>query len=246
VLAGMAELGWLGQDEAKRAMAEPLRVNMRPEPPRQYGYFVEEVRRGLIGRYGEKAVYGGGLTIRTSYTPGRQLLAEKAFRNGLLEYDRRHGWRGPIGHADIGGRTKDEQFEELLEEYTSTGFLVPAVVVSETDKTARVFVRAQGFAQIAWDGLSWARKEEGPAPKSVAEIMAPGDVVYVVTDGKGTAQLGQVPDAQSALVSLNPNDGSIVALVGGFDYFTNKYNRVTQARRQPGSGFKHFVYWGAL
>ena len=96
VLAGMAELGWLGEDEAKRAIAEPLRVAMRPEPTREYGYFVEEVRRGLIGRYGEKAVYEGGLTIRTSYAPATQRIAEKAFRNGLIEYDRRHGWRGPI------------------------------------------------------------------------------------------------------------------------------------------------------
>src|SRR4051794_25106410 len=96
VLAGMAELGWLKQDEAKRAMAEPLHVNMRPDPPREYGYFVEEVRRGLIGRYGEKTVYEGGLTIRTSYTPATQRIAEKSFRSGLLEYDRRHGWRGPV------------------------------------------------------------------------------------------------------------------------------------------------------
>jgi penicillin-binding protein 1A len=125
--------------------------------------------------------------------------------------------------------------------------LWPAVVVSTTEKTARVFVRSRGFAQIQWDGLSWARKEEtGPAPKSVSEIVAPGDVVYVVADGKGNAQLAQIPEAQSALVSLNPNDGGIVALVGGFDYFSNKYNRVTQARRQPGSGFKPFFYSAAL
>jgi penicillin-binding protein 1A len=175
-----------------------------------------------------------------------QAAANRAVRLGLIEYDRRHGWRGPIGHAEISGRTKDEQFDELLEEYSSIGLLLPAVVVSETEKTARVFVRSRGFAQIGWDGLSWARKEDGPAPKTVAEIMAPGDVVYVVTDGKGIAQLGQLPEAQSALVSLNPTDGSIVALVGGFDYFANKYNRVTQARRQPGSGFKPFLYSAAL
>src|SRR3954470_16669639 len=96
VLAGMAELGWLKQDEAKRAIAEPLRVNMRPDPTREYGYFVEEVRRGLIGRYGEKTVYEGGLTIRTSYTPATQRIAQKSSGSGLLEYDRRHGWRGPV------------------------------------------------------------------------------------------------------------------------------------------------------
>jgi penicillin-binding protein 1A len=170
----------------------------------------------------------------------------RALRLGLIEYDRRHGWRGPIGHADISGRTKDEQFAGLLDEYSSSGLLVPAVVVSTTEKTARVFVRSRGFAQIPWEGLSWARKADAPPPKTVAEIIAPGDVVHVVTDGKGTAQLAQVPEAQSGLVALNPADGAIVSLVGGFDYFANKYNRVTQAKRQTGSGFKPFLYSAAL
>jgi penicillin-binding protein 1A len=105
--------------------------------------------------------------------------------------------------------------------------------------------------EIDWDGLSWARKalraeSVGPAPKNAAQILSRGDVIYVVADDKGHAQLGQIPEAQSALVALDPNDGSIVALVGGFDYFTNKYNRVTQARRLPGSGFKPFLYSAAL
>src|SRR4029077_12720549 len=108
-----------------------------------------------------------------------------------------------------------------------------------------------GPVQIEWDGLSWARKQQrsetlGPAPKDAGQVLAKGDVIYVVADEAGHAQLGQIPEAQSALVALDPNDGSIVALVGGFDYFTNKYNRVTQARRLPGSGFKPFLYSAAL
>ena len=138
-----------------------------------------------------------------------------------------------------------------MDEYAAIGNLSPAIVLAVADKSARVYVKALGPVEIDWEGLSWARKElrnetVGPAPKEAAQILARGDVVYVVADGKGHAQLGQIPEAQSALVALDPNDGSIVALVGGFDYFTNKYNRVTQARRLPGSGFKPFLYSAAL
>jgi penicillin-binding protein 1A len=202
-------------------------------------------RLDLRSRFGP-AAEAAGYKVYTTIDGRLQTAAVRAVRLGLIEYDRRHGWRGPVGHADVAGRTKPEQFEGLLDEYSSVGLLVPAVVVSSTEKTARVFVRSRGFAQIAWDGLSWARKEDAPAPKTVAEIMAPGDVVYVVTDGKGSAQLAQVPEAQSALVALNPTDGAVVALVGGFDYFANKYNRVTQAKRLPGSAFKPFLYSAAL
>ncbi|MEJ0037214.1 MAG: penicillin-binding protein 1A [Gammaproteobacteria bacterium] len=246
VLGRMHKLGFI--DDAAYEDARKTAVIARTHAPLsavEAPYVAEMARLDLRSRFGP-AAEAAGYRVYTTIDGRLQTAANRAVRLGLVEYDRRHGWRGPIGHADITGRNKDEQFEEVLEEYTSTGFLIPAVVVSETDKNARVFVRTRGFAQIAWDGLSWARKEDGSAPKTVAEIMAPGDVVYVVTDGKGTAQLGQVPEAQSALVSLNPNDGGIVALVGGFDYFSNKYNRVTQARRQPGSGFKPFLYSAAL
>src|SRR6202030_1808887 len=136
-------------------------------------------------------------------------------------------------------------------EYVSVGNLSPAVVVSVAQKSVRVYAKARGFAEIDWDGMSWARKpgadeSVGPPPKSAEEIVARGDVVYVIADTSGHAQLGQVPAAQSALVALDPHDGSIAALVGGFDYFTNKYNRVTQAQRLPGSGFKPFLYSAAL
>ena len=125
------------------------------------------------------------------------------------------------------------------------------MVTAVNDRTVKAYVKSLGPVEIEWDGLSWARKELrnetlGPAPKDASQVLARGDVVYVVADDKGHAQLGQIPEAQSALVALDPNDGSIVALVGGFDYFTNKYNRVTQARRLPGSGFKPFLYSAAL
>jgi penicillin-binding protein 1A len=139
-----------------------------------------------------------------------------------------------------------------VDEYSTVGILSPAIVVSVAEKSARVYVKTRGFAQIDWDGMSWARKAAaggealGTPPKTASDVVAKGDVVYVVANSNGVAQLGQVPEAQSALVSLDPEDGGISALVGGFDYFTNKYNRVIQARRLPGSGFKPFLYSAAL
>jgi penicillin-binding protein 1A len=123
--------------------------------------------------------------------------------------------------------------------------------VTVAEKSARAYVKSLGMVQIDWDGLSWAHRQQrnetpGPPPKDAGQVLSRGDVIYVVADAAGHAQLGQIPEAQSALVALDPNDGSIVALVGGFDYFTNKYNRVTQARRLPGSGFKPFLYSAAL
>ncbi len=246
VLNRMHKLGFIDDAAFNGARAEPVRARAhQPLFAVEAPYVAEMARLDLRSRFGP-AAEAAGYKVYTTIDGRLQTAANRAVRIGLIEYDRRHGWRGPIGHAEVAGRTKEEQFEGLLDEYSSVGMLTPAVVVSSTDKIARVFVRARGFAQIPWEGLSWARKEDGPAPKSAAEVVLPGDVVYVVTDGKGIAQLAQVPDAQSALVSMNPNDGSVVALVGGFDYFTNKYNRVTQARRLPGSGFKPFLYSAAL
>ena len=145
----------------------------------------------------------------------------------------------------------EPDYDDVVDEYAAIGILTPAVVAAVAEKSVHVYVKGLGPVEIDWDGLSWARKalraeSVGPAPKDAAQILTRGDVIYVVADDKGHAQLGQIPEAQSALVALDPNDGSIVALVGGFDYFTNKYNRVTQARRLPGSGFKPFLYSAAL
>jgi penicillin-binding protein 1A len=138
----------------------------------------------------------------------------------------------------------------LLREYSTIGILTPALVVSVDGQSARVFTKSGVFARIDWDGLSWARRaepgRESAAPQRAADVLTPGDVVHVVTDGRGLAQLAQVPEAQAALVAVDPADGAVAALVGGFDYFANKYNRAIQARRQPGSSFKPFLYSAAL
>jgi penicillin-binding protein 1A len=141
--------------------------------------------------------------------------------------------------------------DATLADVSEVGNLHAALVVSVAPQSARVYIRSMGFAQIDWEGLSWARRRlsetrVGSAPKHAEDVLQRGDVVYVVTNGEGVAQLAQLPEAQSALVALDPNDGALVSLVGGFDYFANKFNRATQAKRQPGSGFKPFLYSAAL
>ena len=252
VLGRMRYLGYI--DEATYAAAQKEPVQARTHAPLydvEAPYIAEMARLELKQRFGPTAE-SAGYKVYTSIDSRLQADANRALRIGLIEYDRRHGFRGPIGHADLGANGTPEQLEELVDEYVSVGNLVPAVVVSVAEKTVRVYAKTRGYAQIEWDGLSWARKAAaanenmGPVPKSADQIVARGDVVYVVADNAGHAQLGQVPEAQSALVALDPDDGGIAALVGGFDYFTNKYNRVTQAKRLPGSGFKPFLYSAAM
>src|SRR5580698_3482230 len=251
VLRRMRELGYIDAATAEAANKEPMEARAHaPLFDVEAPYVAEMARLELRQRFGPTAE-SAGYKVYTTIDGRLQADANRALRIGLIEYDRRHGFRGPSGHVELAANGQPEQLEELVDEYVSVGNLLPAVVVSVAPKMVRVYAKTRGFAQIDWDGMSWARKPGsnetvGPPPKSAEEIVARGDVVYVVADAAGHAQLAQVPEAQSALVALDPDDGGIAALVGGFDYFTNKYNRVTQAKRLPGSGFKPFLYSAAL
>jgi penicillin-binding protein 1A len=251
VLRRMLDLGFIDAATAQSANEEQMLARVHaPLYDVEAPDVAEMARADIRTRFGPGAE-NAGYRVYTSIDGRLQTAATRAVRIGLIEYDRRHGWRGPAAHMELGTGSRPEEFEALLDPYTTVGDLSPALVVSVADKAARTFVKSRGFAQVEWEGLSWARRELrqdvlGPAPKSAHDILLPGDVVYVVADGGGTAQLAQPPAAQSALVALDPNDGAIAALVGGFDFFTNKFNRATQARRQPGSGFKPFLYSSAL
>jgi penicillin-binding protein 1A len=250
VLRRMRELNYIDAATAEAANKEPMMARAHaPLYDVEAPYVAEMARLELRQRFGPSAE-SAGYKVYTTIDGRLQGDANRAVRVGLIEYDRRHGWRGPAGHVELPAHG-EPNYEDLVDEYSAIGNLSPAIVESVTDKTAKAYVRGLGAVQIDWDGLSWARRElknesVGPAPKDASQVLARGDVVYVVADSAGHAQLAQLPEAQSALVALDPNDGSVVALVGGFDFFTNKYNRVTQARRLPGSGFKPFLYSAAL
>jgi penicillin-binding protein 1A len=255
VLAGMAELGWLREEEAKSAAAEPLRVNMRSEPTREHGYFVEEVRRGVVGRYGEKTVYEGGLTIRTSYQPATQRMAEKAFRDGLIEYDRRHGWRGPIarlGNAEAARKALGETPDP-----PGIGEWRLAAVIETDANVARILLRDGSVGEIPIAELNWARptlrdQKLGPAVRRASDAVQAGDLVLVEPiGGRGRKEarlyaLRQIPDVSGGFVAMDPKTGRIFALVGGWSFQQSQFNRSTQAQRQPGSAIKPFVYLSAL
>jgi penicillin-binding protein 1A len=251
VLQRMLDLGYI--DAATAQAADHSAVDASAHAPHvdvSAPYVAELVRQQMEQWYGP-AAETAGYRVYTTVDGRLQSIANRAVQLGLIEYDRQRGWRGPLGRTVLAANATPAQLEQLVGEYAPIGILSPAVVVSLGTQSAEVYVRSRGFAQIDWSGLSWARKALnddglGPQPKTAADVIAPGDVVYVVADGAGHAQLAQVPQAQSAFVALDPDDGAIAALVGGFDYFSNKFDRATQAQRQPGSGFKPFFYSAAL
>lgn len=251
VLGQMLKLGYIDAATEQSADAEPVQARdhggfSQVEAP----YVAEMARVALVARYGEDAV-NAGYKVYTTIDGRLQAAANRAVRLGLIEYDRRHGYRGPLGHVKLPAAVSAARLDAALAALPAIGDLQPAVVTSVAARGARVYVQSLGFAQIDWDGLSWARRRlsdtrTGPAPQRASDVLAPGDLVYVVANDEGMAQLAELPDAQGALVALDPDDGAIAALVGGFDYYNNKFNRVTQAHRQPGSGFKPFLYSCAL
>jgi penicillin-binding protein 1A len=251
VLRRMRELGFIDAATAATANAATIDASEHGAPYDVEAQYVAEMARQEALRIVGPSAETGGYKVYTTIDGRLQAAADRAVRLGLIEYDRRYGYRGPVGHADLEASAEPEDFEEVLDDYPALSLLTPAIVVAVADRSAEVFVKGRGLAQVSWDGLSWARKAQsgvafGPSPKSAHEVLARGDVIYVVTDGVHDAQLAQVPEAQAALVALDPTDGAVAALVGGFDYFANEYNRAVQAHRQPGSGFKPFLYSAAL
>ena len=253
VIGRMAEDGYITHDQAEKAKAEPLTVNPRALSPNSYaaGYFAEEVRRDLLDRYGEKKLYEGGLSVRTTIDPKMQLMARKALVDGLVRFDEAHGFRGPMRSIDI-----SRDWGITLAEIPALGDVQPwrlAVVLDTSDGQARVglqpakeksgeIVRERVTAILAREGMSWTNKA------SVRSALQPGDVIYVEPmDGKpGQVRLRQIPDISGALVAMDPFTGRVFAMVGGFSYDQSEFNRATQALRQPGSSFKPFVYATAL
>jgi penicillin-binding protein 1A len=206
-------------------------------------YVGEMVRLILYEKYGER-IYSEGFQVITTVDSRLQRAADVALRSAVLEYDRRHGWRGPVGHVEV-GKQDDAGLAALIEDRPVVGGLIPAIVVRTGADAATVVARSGMRYGLPMEGIRWARTGNA-TPKSPRDVMKIGDVVYVLPTSKDDALLAQLPEVQGAFVALDPHDGSVVALSGGFDYDASKYNRVVQARRQPGSSFKPFIYSAAL
>jgi penicillin-binding protein 1A len=260
VLARMHDLDFITDAEFEAAMDHPMESRLYGTATElEAPYIAEMVRREMLERYGEEATYSAGFKVVTSLDSKLQTAANYALRNGLLEFSRRRGYRGPIAHIEVEPDVLETPFvewpEELrlqLAEYGNPGGLSVAIVTAlHDDNSADVALQDGTPLSLPWYGISWARPyidqaTTGPAPETVGDVLRTGDIVYVMPTIHGAWALAQVPEAQAAVVSVDPMDGAITSLAGGFDYSISKYNRVTQAARQPGSAFKPFIYSAAL
>lgn len=257
VLSRMADDGYITDEEAKNAMKEPLIVTEKDKNTlKTNGYYAEEVRRFVVGKYGDDAMYNGGLFIRTSLDPRLQKAGVDALQNGLLNYDKRHGWRGATENFDLSKEWKETFKKRTLPSYLPDDWR-EAVVTNVNDKEAEIYFTDDTTGKILLTTLSWARKALENAKisptkvNSVKDVLNTGDIIFVSPKDENTPKtkiylLQQLPEAEGALVALDPHTGRVLAMVGGFSFYRNQFNRVIQAKRQPGSSFKPFVYLSAL
>jgi penicillin-binding protein 1A len=264
VIDRMVEDHYITAQEGEAARKEPLNVTARPTNAHIFAaeYFAEEVRRELYEKFGEKKLYEGGLSVRTSLDPKIQVMARKSLIDGLVGYDEAQGYRGPVTKIDISG-----DWGPKLADARALSDIAPwhlAVVLEVSDQAARIglqpgrepggaVLRERQVGIIALDGVKWAKPAVPERGKPtviarVSQVLTPGDVIYVEPLGKDSPQfrLRQIPEVSGAMVVMDPWTGRVLALVGGFSYDESQFDRATQAMRQPGSSFKPLVYSAAL
>jgi penicillin-binding protein 1A len=267
VIDRLLENGWIKQADADVARKSPLTVAIRNNGAKTFAgeYFAEEVRRDIFERYGEKKLYEGGLSVRTTLDPKVQVMARKTMAAGLVNYDEAQGYRGAVSKLDISG-----DWGVKLADVKSLSDISPwrmAVVLETSDQSARIgfqpgrelggaVAKERQTGLITIDGVKWAKVAAGPArgktPTSVSQVLSPGDVIYadpLFKDGspvEGQFRLRQLPEVSGAMIVMDPWTGRVLAMVGGFSFDQSQFNRATQAYRQPGSSFKPIVYSAAL
>jgi penicillin-binding protein 1A len=256
VIGRMLEDGYITAEEAQIAAEAPLELRRRrPEEVIRADFFTEEVRRLLVTRFDEEGFYEGGLSVRTTIDPALQTVADRALRRGLANFDRRSsGWRGPVAELELA---------EGIDWQTALMAIDPgfelldwrlAVVLDTDGEGARIGLSDGSEAALPFSEIRWARprlegNRLGAAPGSAKDVLTAGDVILVewLESGEGGYfTLRQRPELEGAIVALNPHTGQVLALSGGFSFQQSWFNRATQARRQPGSAFKPFVYLAAL
>ena len=263
VIDQMVENGYVSHADGEKAKAEGLDVN-----PRKLGsylfaseYFTEEVRREIIARYGDNALYDGGLSVRTTIDPELQVVARKALQDGLMKFDSLRGFRGPFAHVELG-----EDWGKAVGEVVGLADIPEwtlAIVLDVTDEGLRIGLqppklvsgnlseeRVEGSISVEdiGSGMRYVKDGKRLKAKSPVEVFTPGDVIFVEAkkDAPGAWKLRQPPSVQGGLVAMDPHTGRVLAMVGGFSFAESSFNRATQAMRQPGSSFKPFVYAAAL
>ncbi len=261
IIGQMAENGYITKEEDAEARAKPLAVNLRPGGAHIFAaeYFAEEVRRSLFNAYGEGKLYAGGLSVRTTLDPRLQKIGRRALIDGLVAYDRKQGWRGPVSRIDVSG-----DWGIPLGAIESASDIAPwrlGVVLSMEKTKAVVGLKPQRkqdgklteerhAVEITLDEIRWARTAKRTEPKQMSDLLAPGDVIYVAPKDEanlaGVWSLMQIPEISGGLIAMDPHTGRVLAVSGGFSFAMSQFDRALQAKRQPGSSFKPFVYAAAL
>lgn len=251
VLARMLELKFINKQEFEQAVNEVDEAFIHePEVELAAPWVAEMVRRDMVERFGDGA-YTDGYRVVTTINSALQMAAQEALQKGLHAYDQRHGYRGPVQHFDETAMQDLEQLTEQLSEFPKPAGLQAALILTVDEQEAQARLGDGQDILLAFEDSDWAAPyvdnyRVGNKPANMTEVVAIGDVVMVARDDEGEFTLSQIPNVQGALISSNPNNGQIYALVGGYDYQISKFNRVTQAKRQPGSGFKPIIYSAAL
>ena len=264
VLTQMFANGYITEAEMNDARAKPLKVTPRPFGSQLFAAesFAEEARRDLIQMYGKEALGRGGYSVRTTLDPKLQVFARQALARGLITFDRKRGWRGPVKHIDALAPDWAEALSDIRIPPDEAPWRA-AIVTAATDEEATIglqpaqkpgggFVDGRETATIPLQLMAWARRyvdgeKLGADVKKVSQVLRVGDVVYVAPAvTKGQWHLVQIPEVEGALVAMDPHTGRVLSMVGGFSYGNSQFNRAVQAQRQPGSSFKPIVYAAAL
>lgn len=251
VLMRMNEVGYISQTEYQAALQEPLVARYHGAEIDLYAPYISEMARDyMVQKYGEEEAYTNGYNVYTTISSDLQLKAQQALRNNVYAYDERHGYRGPAAVLWTDEKPESAQIKTELAKIASVQELQPAAVISIADQQASIMTAKGETKVITWDGLKWARKfitdkRQGSVPKSASDILKVGERIWIRDNGQ-YLQLSQVPEVASATVSLDPKNGAIRTLVGGYSFSQSQYNRVTQAKRQLGSNIKPFIYAAAL
>jgi penicillin-binding protein 1A len=266
VLGRMLTVGYITQQQYDEAIQAPIVSKLHgAQITASAPYLAEMVRKEIVDTYGEDEAYSKGFQVFTTVHSAQQATAVQALQQNLHNYDERHGFRGPVAvvwpatrqESDDGSvsfieeqRFSDEAILAYLDQQDTIEKLTPAVVTLVENRSAEVMIAGGRKVQLGWDGLKWARtfishERQANPPKSATQILAPGMHIYV-REQQGEWRLSQLPQASSALVALDPTDGAVRALVGGYSFGLTQFNRVTQANRQVGSNIKPFIYSAAL
>ena len=247
IIERMLENGFITAAQAEAAKKEVLQVKTAANRPQVHAEYVAEmVRQLMYGQYGDET-YTRGLDVRTTLISAQQEAAYKALRQGIMDFERRQIYRGPEKFIPLpkDAQELEDAVDEVLDEHPDNGDVLSAVVIQADAK--RIVAQRQGAEQLEITGEGLKPVQSGLSEKAAPNIrIRPGAVIRVVKTGKGTWEVTQLPEVEGAFFALDPRDGAIKALVGGFDFGKNKFNHVTQAWRQPGSSFKPFIYSAAL